>query len=276
MMQALPQTYADFERAVTLDARRSADHERPVALPDRSWPRSSGCDGPRRCSRRISFLSAYDETILPPVPWLWRLQALGPRIYGAILRAGQARSAKPDEARSPTSGGRSACRRSPIPSSTTSTRRTSSLRCSRGCSACRDPTGRHRPSSRALRSTTDRSRSSRPTWRPSSSRDHGRSCSRSGSAAVFDPGRFFEESVTRGGARRPPGRVARGSVRRAACAAESRRRRLRLRAVLQAVSTRRTSIVHQGGSGTTGQAMRAGRPMVIVPYGTISRTTRCG
>jgi hypothetical protein len=33
----------------------------------------------------ISFVSAYDETILPPVPWLWRLKPLGPRIYGAIL-----------------------------------------------------------------------------------------------------------------------------------------------------------------------------------------------
>jgi rhamnosyltransferase subunit B len=27
------------------------------------------------------------------------------------------------------------------------------------------------------------------------------------------------------------------------------------------------AIVHQGGSGTTGQALRAGRPMLIVPYG---------
>jgi UDP:flavonoid glycosyltransferase YjiC (YdhE family) len=26
-------------------------------------------------------------------------------------------------------------------------------------------------------------------------------------------------------------------------------------------------IVHQGGSGTVGQALRAGRPMLIVPYG---------
>jgi hypothetical protein len=29
---------------------------------------------------------------------------------------------------------------------------------------------------------------------------------------------------------------------------------------------RACAIVHQGGSGTTGQAMRAGRPMLIVPY----------
>jgi UDP:flavonoid glycosyltransferase YjiC (YdhE family) len=26
-------------------------------------------------------------------------------------------------------------------------------------------------------------------------------------------------------------------------------------------------IVHQGGSGTTGEALRAGRPMLVVPYG---------
>lgn len=26
-------------------------------------------------------------------------------------------------------------------------------------------------------------------------------------------------------------------------------------------------IIHQGGSGTTGEALRAGRPMLVVPYG---------
>src|SRR6185369_8971885 len=29
---------------------------------------------------------------------------------------------------------------------------------------------------------------------------------------------------------------------------------------------RAAAVVHQGGSGTTGQVMRAGRPMLIVPY----------
>jgi UDP:flavonoid glycosyltransferase YjiC (YdhE family) len=33
------------------------------------------------------------------------------------------------------------------------------------------------------------------------------------------------------------------------------------------VFPRAAAIVHQGGSGTTGQAMRAGRPMLVVPYG---------
>jgi rhamnosyltransferase subunit B len=33
------------------------------------------------------------------------------------------------------------------------------------------------------------------------------------------------------------------------------------------VFARSSAIVHQGGSGTTGQALRAGRPMIVVPFG---------
>src|SRR5262249_61237250 len=33
----------------------------------------------------ISFLSPYDETVLPQMPWLSRAHALGPRVYGAVL-----------------------------------------------------------------------------------------------------------------------------------------------------------------------------------------------
>ena len=33
------------------------------------------------------------------------------------------------------------------------------------------------------------------------------------------------------------------------------------------VFARSSVIVHQGGSGTTGQALRAGRPMIVVPFG---------
>jgi UDP:flavonoid glycosyltransferase YjiC (YdhE family)/ubiquinone/menaquinone biosynthesis C-methylase UbiE len=85
-----------------------------------------------------------------------------------------------------------------------------------------------------------------------------------GSSAVLDPGQFYRESA------------------RAACA-------LRRRAVLligrnpplaalppEVVSfpyvgfselfPQATVIVHQGGVGTTGQALRAGRPMLVMPY----------
>src|SRR4029077_3422768 len=33
----------------------------------------------------LSFLSAYDETVLPPAPWLRHVHALGPRLYGLLL-----------------------------------------------------------------------------------------------------------------------------------------------------------------------------------------------
>jgi rhamnosyltransferase subunit B len=33
------------------------------------------------------------------------------------------------------------------------------------------------------------------------------------------------------------------------------------------VFPRASVVIHQGGSGTTGEALRAGRPMLVVPYG---------
>src|SRR6185312_5370099 len=87
-----------------------------------------------------------------------------------------------------------------------------------------------------------------------------------GSAAVFDPGRFYEESA----------RAAAIVGRRAVLLVGPFAERLALArpdigvfdyAPFSRLFPRTEVIVHQGGSGTTGQALRAGRPMVIVPYG---------
>ena len=87
-----------------------------------------------------------------------------------------------------------------------------------------------------------------------------------GSAAVFDPGRFYEESV----------RAASIVGRRAVLLVGPFAERLALArqdigvfdyAPFSRLFPRAEVVVHQGGSGTTGQALRAGRPMVIVPYG---------
>jgi UDP:flavonoid glycosyltransferase YjiC (YdhE family) len=86
-----------------------------------------------------------------------------------------------------------------------------------------------------------------------------------GSAAVFDPGQFFVESAKAARALRrravllvgpepgplPPGGADIGVFPYAP---------------FSKLFPRAAAIVHQGGSGTTAQAMRAGRPMVIVPY----------
>jgi UDP:flavonoid glycosyltransferase YjiC (YdhE family) len=86
-----------------------------------------------------------------------------------------------------------------------------------------------------------------------------------GSAAVFDPGAFFDESV----------KAAMNLRRRALLLVGPQPGDVPLTnetvgvfgyAPFSKLFPRCAAIVHQGGSGTTGQAMRAGRPMLIVPY----------
>jgi UDP:flavonoid glycosyltransferase YjiC (YdhE family) len=86
-----------------------------------------------------------------------------------------------------------------------------------------------------------------------------------GSAAVFDPGVFFDESV----------RAARLVGRRALLLVGPEPDRAPASsadvgvfdyAPFSTLFPRAAAIVHQGGVGTTAQAMRAGRPMLVVPY----------
>lgn len=85
-----------------------------------------------------------------------------------------------------------------------------------------------------------------------------------GSTAVHNPGNFFATSAE---AARQLGRraVLLGAAAEAGDAAAG------ILAVPYAPYSRvfgkAAAVVHQGGSGTTAQALRAGRPMLIVPYG---------
>ena len=85
-----------------------------------------------------------------------------------------------------------------------------------------------------------------------------------GSTAVHDPGEFYEVSVD----------AARRLGRRALLIGVKHSGKFQGPDVFAAAYAPYSGIfprsavnVHQGGSGTTGQAMRAGRPMLIVPYG---------
>jgi UDP:flavonoid glycosyltransferase YjiC (YdhE family) len=85
-----------------------------------------------------------------------------------------------------------------------------------------------------------------------------------GSTAVHNPGDFFEVSIE----------VAQKLGRRAVLIGASpqpQSKASRVFATLYApysqVFPRAAVVIHQGGSGTTAQALRAGRPMVVVPYG---------
>jgi UDP:flavonoid glycosyltransferase YjiC (YdhE family) len=102
-----------------------------------------------------------------------------------------------------------------------------------------------------------------------------------GTAMVRRPGRFFEDSLA--AARRlgrravimigrdstlPPGPLAEGAFAAAY-------------APFPLLFPRAAAIVHHGGIGTTAQAMRAGRPMLVVPFGfdqpdNAARVTRLG
>jgi UDP:flavonoid glycosyltransferase YjiC (YdhE family) len=102
-----------------------------------------------------------------------------------------------------------------------------------------------------------------------------------GTAMVHRPGRFFDDSLdaARRLGRRAVLMVGRdsplppGPISDTAFAAEY--------APFSTLFPRAAAIVHHGGVGTTGQAMRAGRPMLVVPFGydqpdNAARATRLG
>jgi UDP:flavonoid glycosyltransferase YjiC (YdhE family) len=89
-----------------------------------------------------------------------------------------------------------------------------------------------------------------------------------GSAAVYDPRSFFVESIA----------AARRLGRRAVLLVGKHPQQVPLPALPDGIVAfddapytdlvpRAAAIVHQGGIGTTAQALRAGRPMLVMPYG---------
>jgi UDP:flavonoid glycosyltransferase YjiC (YdhE family) len=85
-----------------------------------------------------------------------------------------------------------------------------------------------------------------------------------GSTAVHNPGKFYEMSLE---AVRRLGRRAVLLGAKGLSGVDSAEVLNLPYAPHSQIFPRAAAIVHQGGSGTTGQAMRAGRPQLIVPYG---------
>ena len=265
MLRSLRQTYADYERAIDADGGADLLITNDLAYAGPILAEKRGLRWASQVLSPLLFLSSYDESVLPPAPWLRRLKVLGPRIYGAILGAGKHAAARKLS--------------QPI----------SDLRRSLGLEAVRDPffDDKHSPDlvlamfSRLLGEP-------RPDWprqtvvtgfafydgqEPALPRDVEAFLDAGappivftlGSAAVFDPGEFFIESA----------RAAILAGRRAVMLVGPSASRLPPShpdvgvfpyAPYSQLFPRADVIVHQGGSGTIGQAMRAGRPMVIVPH----------
>jgi rhamnosyltransferase subunit B len=263
VLRELPRTYADYERAANAEGAdlivtSDLAYAGPILAETRGISWASQVLSP------ISFLSRYDETVLPPLPWLRHAHALGPRINGLVL--GLAKHA---------------ARRLSTP--------ITGFRRSLGLAPVCDPffDDKHAPTL-VLAMFSRLIAEPRPDWprqtvltgyafydgdEPELSPDLQAFLDAGsppivftlGSAAVFDPGSFFIESAAAARALRrravllvgpEPGPLPAGGDAIA----------LFPYAPFSKLFPRAAAIVHQGGSGTTAQAMRSGRPMVIVPF----------
>jgi len=211
----------------------------------------------------IGFFSAYDPPVLPPYPWLAHLRALGPRVNGWIMDLG---------------------RRSTLPW-TEPVRR---LREELGLPPGENPIfeGQHSPDL-VLALFSSLLGKPQPDWPPRTVTAghlfydrHGGPPELSaeveaflaagepplvftlGSAAVLNPGTFFAESAA----------AAQKLGRRAILVGEESQEGLpgSILAVQYVAYSRlfprAAALVHQGGIGTVGQALAAGRPMLVVPF----------
>jgi rhamnosyltransferase subunit B len=89
-----------------------------------------------------------------------------------------------------------------------------------------------------------------------------------GTSAVLDPGRFYDEAAEAVGrlGRRAVFLVGRANLASYQSAFASDRIFVTAYAPHSLLMPRGRATVHQGGVGTTAQAFRAGRPMVVVPF----------
>jgi rhamnosyltransferase subunit B len=263
MLAHLPRTYEDYSRAVaaeTPDLLITSE----LAYAGPMLAEKIGLRWASMTLSPLSFISAYDETILPPVPWLSRLHALGPRLYSRIL--GLVRH----------SAGRLAA---PI----------NEFRRSLGLPTVANPMFDAKHSQElGLAMFSRLIGEPRPDW-PNHTvvtgfafydgseadlapdlaafLDAGEApiVFTLGSAAVYDPGAFYDESAqaaARLGRRAillvgpEPGRMPAATAHLGVFEY----------APFSKLFPRAAVVVHQGGSGTTGQVMRAGRPMLVIPY----------
>ena len=215
----------------------------------------------------IGFLSAYDPPVLPravpgevPVP--------GSDVPPACCSASRNGVSGPGASRGTACGPRLDCRRRrKTRCSRASTPRRWCWRCSRRFSPPSNRTGRPRRSSPASPSTIRTARRGcRLSWSASSIAARHPSCSPSARRRCWTPGNFYEDSAA---AAKILGRRAVLLVGK-----DTRNRPPSLPdgvvafdyAPFSELFPRAAAIVHQGGIGTTAQAMRSGRPMLVMPY----------
>ena len=264
MVRHLPRTYADYERAV--NAHGGAD---VLITSDLAWAgialaQKTGIGWASLVLSPVSFMSPYDECVIAGAPWISALHALGPRVYGVVI-----------------AGVKALARQLAGP--------LNDFRASLGLPRGRNPFFDDKNSPElVLAMFSPIIGEIRPDWPASTivtgyafwDRDEPTMTAdlvpfldageppvvfTLGSAAVFDPGDFFVESYKAVKAIRrravllvgvQPGRMPPADPAIGVFPYEPFSR----------LFPRAAAVVHQGGSGTIGQVMRSGKPMLVVPY----------
>lgn len=267
MMPALRESFDDTSRAVE-GADLMVAH--PLTFAVRLLAERDGIPWTSSVLAPLSFMSSHDPPVLPIMSWLERFRWLGPRFHRALFRLGRRQTiawAKPwhafrAELGLPPTG------ENPIFEGQHSPDLVLAL--------FSDQLARPQvdwPSQTVVTGFCDFDRNGPQEAAPEEVErflDAGPApvAFTLGSAAVWSPGSFYAESleaIRRIGARAilligPEGVNALPEHLPEGVAAFGY-------APYSSLFPRCAAIVHQGGVGTTAQAMRAGRPMVVVPFG---------
>jgi rhamnosyltransferase subunit B len=259
---SVPAAYAEV-----MDAARGADLivTHPITFAAQIVAEKTGLPWVSTVTAPLSFFSRFDPSVIATYPYLIKLRALGPSVYGAALKLGRLQTR---------------FWRTPL----------TRFRASVGLPPGLDPLfeGQHSPQ-RVLAMFSPVLAAPQPDWPPNTlatgfpfydQAEHGQEIDPElerfldagpppvvftlGSSAVQQPGRFYHESLvavrslvcravllTGGNSLSeplPPGTVA------FPYAPYSR------------IFPRAAAIVHQGGIGTCAQALVSGRPMLVVPF----------
>lgn len=264
MVRHLPQTYADCERAVAAHGGADVLITSDLAWAGMALAEKMGIGWASLVLSPVSFLSPYDECVIAGAPWVSRLHALGPRAYGVVI-----------------AGVKALARQLAGP--------LNDFRAGLGLPRVRNPFFDDKNSPQlVLAMFSPLIGERRPDWPASTvvtgyafwDRDEPTMTAdlepfldggdppvvfTLGSAVVFDPGDFFVESY----------KAIKALGRRAVLLAGTQSGRMPPAdpaigvfpyEPFSRLFPRAAAVVHQGGSGTTGQVLRAGKPMLVVPY----------
>jgi rhamnosyltransferase subunit B len=259
---AVPTAYAEV-----IDALRTTDVvvTHPITFAAQIAAEKSGLPWISTVTAPISIFSRYDPPLMAPMPFLAKLRSLGPGVNGLIIQLARAKTKQWMK---------------PI----------AEFRASLGLPTNKDPLfeGQHAPLG-VLALFSRVMAEPQPDWPPQArvigfpfydQAEHGQGLDGElerfldagpppvvftlGSAAVFDAGTFYEESLA--------------AVKQLGCRAVLLVGANTIKGPLPAgtavfayapyskILPRAAGVVHQGGIGTCGQALASGRPMLVMPY----------